>query len=68
MQSQINEHLAHALVAERTRRASNDAEHHHPPPGRVRVRAALALIALAGRLDHEHTRRAQHGPWSAHLR
>ena len=68
MQSQINEHVAHALIAERTRRASLDGEHHHPAPGRVLVRAALALIALAGRLDHEHARRAAQGSWSANAR
>ena len=68
MQSQINAHLAQALSAELTRNASHDAARHRPPPGRVRVRAALALIALAGRLDHEHTRRAHGGPRSADIR
>ena len=64
MQSQINEHLAHALITERARAASSAAAAFHPPPGRVRVRAALALIALAGRLDHEQARRAQPTGWS----
>ena len=68
MQSQIHEHVAHALNAERARTASHEHIDHHPPPGRVRVRAALALIALAGRLDHEHIRRANGGSWSANVR
>ena len=68
MQSQIHEHVAHALNAERARAAAHGPIDHQPPPGRVRVRAALALIALAGRLDHEHIRRANGGSWSANVR
>ena len=68
MQSQINEHLARALIAERTRTAAREGALHRPPPGRVRARAALALITLAGRLDHEHARRAERRPWSADAR
>ncbi len=68
MQSQIHEHVAHALITERARTGPHDHIDHQPPPGRVRVRAALALIALAGRLDHEHIRRAHGGSWSANVR
>ena len=67
MQSQINEHLARALTEDRTRSARG-AEHRHPPPGRMRIRAALVLVALADRLDHEHARRAAGTRWSANAR
>ncbi len=58
MHSLLHHHLAHATAAERARAGGERVAREQPPPGRLRVRTAAALVALAGRLDREQARRA----------
>jgi len=58
MHSLIHHHLAHATAEQRTRPGEGRVAREQPPPGRLRVRTAAALVALAGRLDREQARRA----------